>query len=134
VVARGAPVENVPLDADAERVDLVLSNLVGNALKYTPAGGAVELGAAEDGGAVRFEVRDSGPGIAAEYHAAIFEKYFRVPGAAAGGVGLGLWLAREIVEAHGGRIGVESAPGQGSVFWFTLPRAGEARAAAPATA
>jgi NtrC-family two-component system sensor histidine kinase KinB len=121
------------VDADGERVDLVLSNLIGNALKYTPAGGAVELGAAEDGDAVRFEVRDSGSGIAAEYHAAIFEKYFRVPGVAAGGVGLGLWLAREIVEAHGGRIGVESAPGQGSVFWFTLPRAVEARAAAPAT-
>ncbi|HET9596482.1 MAG TPA: ATP-binding protein [Anaeromyxobacteraceae bacterium] len=119
------------VDADRERVDLVLSNLLGNALKYTPAGGAVELGAAEDGDGVRFEVRDSGSGVAAEYHGAIFEKYFRVPGAAAGGVGLGLWLAREIVEAHGGRIGVESAPGQGSVFWFTLPRAAEARAAVP---
>jgi two-component system, NtrC family, sensor histidine kinase KinB len=122
------------VDADRERVDLVLSNLIGNALKYTPAGGAVEVSAAEDGEAVRFEVKDSGPGIAAEYHAPIFEKYFRVPGAAAGGVGLGLWLAREIVDAHRGRIGVESTPGEGSVFWFTLPRAEEAREGAPATA
>jgi NtrC-family two-component system sensor histidine kinase KinB len=129
--------EHLPLvGIDRERVELVLSNLVGNALKYTPRGGRVEITAVEGEGSVRFEVKDSGPGIAPEYHERIFEKFFRVPGAPSGGVGLGLYLAREIVEAHGGRIGVESAPELGSRFWFTVPRASasrEARAsAAPA--
>ncbi len=125
--------EHLPqVSVDRERVDLVLSNLVANALKYTPRGGTVEVTAVEGEGSVRFEVKDSGAGIAPEHHERIFEKFFRVPGAPAGGVGLGLYLAREIVEAHGGRIGVESASGLGSRFWFTVPRAGAARAAATA--
>jgi len=125
--------EHLPqVSVDRERVELVLSNLVANALKYTPRGGTVEVTAVEGEGSVRFEVKDSGSGIAPEHHERIFEKFFRVPGAPAGGVGLGLYLAREIVEAHGGRIGVESAPGLGSRFWFTVPRAGAARAAATA--
>jgi signal transduction histidine kinase len=112
---------------DRERIDLVLSNLVGNAIKYTPRGGrvAVAAGLAEEG-FVRFEVQDSGPGIAPEYQARVFDKFFRVPGVAVSGVGLGLYIAREVVEAHGGRIGVESAPAQGSRFWFTARRADEA--------
>ncbi|HSD29070.1 MAG TPA: ATP-binding protein, partial [Vicinamibacteria bacterium] len=119
--------EHLPaVDVDRERIELVLSNLVSNALRHTPRGGSVEVAAVEGQGRLRFEVRDTGPGIAREYHARIFEKFFRVPGAAAGGVGLGLYLAREIVEAHGGRIGVESAPGMGSRFWFTVPLAGAA--------
>ncbi|HEX8910389.1 MAG TPA: HAMP domain-containing sensor histidine kinase, partial [Anaeromyxobacteraceae bacterium] len=122
--------EHLPLvGIDRERVELVLSNLVGNALKYTPRGGKVEITAVEGEGSVRFEVKDSGPGIAPEYHERIFEKFFRVPGAPSGGVGLGLYLAREIVEAHGGRIGVESAPELGSRFWFTVPRARATREA-----
>jgi two-component system, NtrC family, sensor histidine kinase KinB len=115
--------EHLPqVSVDRERIALVLSNLVANALKHTP-GGAVEVTAVEGEGSVRFEVKDHGAGIAPEYHERIFEKFFRVPGAPAGGVGLGLYLAREIVEAHGGRIGVESAPGLGSRFWFTVPLA-----------
>jgi NtrC-family two-component system sensor histidine kinase KinB len=129
--------EHLPeVRVDRERVQLVLSNLVANALKYTPRGGTVEITAVEGEGFVRFEVKDTGSGIAPEYHDRIFEKFFRVPGALAGGVGLGLYLAREIVEAHGGRIGVESAPGLGSRFWFTVPCAGATREeaiAAPAT-
>jgi signal transduction histidine kinase len=77
-------------------------------------------------------VKDTGGGIAPEYHERIFEKFFRVPGEPSGGVGLGLYLCREIVEAHGGRIGVESAPGVGSRFWFTVPRADAAAAAGEA--
>ncbi|HYS80068.1 MAG TPA: ATP-binding protein [Anaeromyxobacteraceae bacterium] len=123
--------EHLPqVSVDRERVELVLSNLVANALKYTPRGGSVEVTAVEGEGSVRFEVKDSGSGIAPEHHERIFEKFFRVSGAPSGGVGLGLYLAREIVEAHGGRIGVESAPGLGSRFWFTVPRAGAVRQAA----
>jgi signal transduction histidine kinase/HAMP domain-containing protein len=124
--------EHLPeVTVDRERIDLVLSNLVSNALRHTPAGGTVEVSAVEGEGAVRFEVKDTGAGIPPEYHDRIFEKFFRVPGAPSGGVGLGLYLSREIVEAHGGRIGVESAPGVGSRFWFTVPRA-DALAPAPA--
>ncbi|HET9595703.1 MAG TPA: ATP-binding protein [Anaeromyxobacteraceae bacterium] len=124
--------EHLPdVSVDRERIELVLSNLVANALRHTAAGGAVEVTAVEGEGSVRFEVKDSGAGIAPEHHERIFEKFYRVPGAPAGGVGLGLYLAREIVEAHGGRIGVASAPGEGSRFWFTVPRA-DAAAAAPA--
>jgi len=107
--------------ADAERVGVVLSNLVSNALRHTPAGGEVELEASRAGDRVRFEVRDTGEGIPREYLERIFERYFRVPGRRAGGVGLGLYLVREIVQAHGGEVGVESEPGKGSTFWFTLP-------------
>jgi signal transduction histidine kinase len=70
---------------------------------------------------VRFDVSDAGDGIPREYQDRIFERFFRVPGPRAGGVGLGLYLVRELVQAHGGEVGVESAPGQGSRFWFTLP-------------
>lgn len=120
---------------DRERIDLVLSNLVANAIRHTPPGGSVEVSAVEGEGAVRFEVKDTGAGIPPEYRDRIFDKFFRVPGAPPGGVGLGLYLSREIVEAHGGRIGVESAPGLGSRFWFTVPRADalETRAAGAPT-
>jgi signal transduction histidine kinase len=130
----GTAGEHLPaIDVDRERIELVLSNLVANALKHAPRGGSIAITAVEGENCLRFEVKDTGPGIAPEYHGRIFEKFFRVPGAAGGGVGLGLYLAREIVEAHGGRIGVESAPGLGSRFWFTVPLAGAA-AEAPASA
>ena len=109
--------------ADPERIHLVLSNLIGNAIRHTAAGGKIELRARATDERVRFEVSDSGEGIAPEFHSRVFDKFFRVPGSASGGVGLGLSISREIIEAHGGEIGVESHPGQGSTFWFTLPRA-----------
>ena len=112
--------------ADPERARLVLSNLISNALRYTPTGGRVELRlvtAPGEQGAVRFEVCDNGPGIAAEHHGQHFERFFRVRGAPPGGAGLGLYIVKEIVEAHGGHVGLDSAPGKGSTFWFTLPLA-----------
>jgi signal transduction histidine kinase len=127
--------EHLPaVRVDADRVVLVLSNLLSNAIRYSPGGGTVELLAAAGDDAVRFEVKDAGPGIPREYHERIFEKFFRLPGAPPGGVGLGLYLAREIVEAHGGRIGVESAPGLGSRFWFTVPVAQVPAEASPTLA
>ena len=69
----------------------------------------------------RFEVQRPGPRHPPEHQAGLFEKFFRVPGSPEGGSGLGLFIARGIVQAHGGQIGVESAPGQGTTFWFTVP-------------
>jgi len=109
--------------ADSERIGLVLSNLVGNAIRYTPRGGRITLRAHGDGVEERFEVSDTGEGIPPEYHERIFEKFYRVPGTKRGGVGLGLYIAREIVQAHGGEMGLSSSPGAGSTFWFTLPGA-----------
>ena len=116
---RGAVEDEVA--ADAERVGLVLSNLIANAIRHTGPGGEVVLEASRSGDRVRFEVRDTGEGIPREYLERIFERFFRVPGRGAGGVGLGLYLVREIVQAHGGEVGVESEPAKGSRFWFTLP-------------
>lgn len=106
--------------ADRERIQLVLSNLFTNAVRHTPAGGRIVVRAAADNGFVRFEVADTGAGIPPDYQTSIFERFVRIPDTP-GGTGLGLSIAKEIVEAHGGRIGVSSQPGQGATFWFTLP-------------
>jgi len=124
-VDRDVPDPAPAVQADRERAQLVLTNLLANAVRHTPPGGRVHLSARADGDVVRFEVRDTGEGIAREHLDRVFEKFYRVPGARSGGVGLGLYISREIVHAHGGAMGVESAPGSGSTFWFTLPRAAE---------
>jgi signal transduction histidine kinase len=111
----------VQLSVDPERLGLVFSNLLINAIRYSPPLGTVVVRARPGPGSVRFEVADSGPGIPPEYRERVFEKYFRVPGAASGSAGLGLYISREIVTAHGGEIGVQSEVGQGSTFWFTIP-------------
>jgi signal transduction histidine kinase len=112
---------------DRERVLQVLSNLIGNALKFTPPGGDVILSIERQGGMVRFQVRDTGPGINADNLARVFERFWtETPGKK--GTGLGLFIAKGIVEAHGGRIWVESELGHGTRFFFTLPIA-EAAAA-----
>ena len=110
--------------ADHERIGHVFSNLIVNAMRHTPKGGSVTLGAQEVNGAVRFTIVDTGKGIPKEYQTRVFEKFFRVPDNEPRGTGLGLYIAREIVTGHGGDIGVESEPGTGSTFWFTLPVVG----------
>ena len=111
--------------ADRERILLVLANLLANAIRYSPAGGTVTVRAIPQGGMLRVEVSDQGPGVPADYQQAIFEKYVRIPGASPSGAGLGLFIASEIVHAHGGEIGVDSIPGHGATFWFTVKLAPE---------
>lgn len=107
--------------ADRERVLQVLANLVGNALKFTPAGGHVFLGAADEGHCVRFWVRDDGPGIPAEARRHLFDPFWQARPDSRG-VGLGLAIARGLVEAHGGRVWAEAGDGgRGTVFQFSLP-------------
>jgi signal transduction histidine kinase len=115
-----------PVWADRERLHQVLSNLIGNALKFTLRGGWVRLRAeaeAEggDAGGVRFVVEDGGIGIEADQLPHLFDPYGPGRRGARGGVGLGLAIARGILEAHGGTLAVESTPGQGSTFSFTIP-------------
>jgi signal transduction histidine kinase len=113
-----------PVAADGARIVQVLGNLVRNAIKFTPSGGSIAIRADGQDGAVVFSVRDTGRGISEESQRHIFERYWQSSdGARARGTGLGLSIARGIVEAHGGRISVESAAGQGSTFTFTIPRA-----------
>lgn len=116
------PLAGDEVSVDPERIALVFSNLITNALRHTPSSGKIEVRAWPTDGAVRFEVADTGEGIAPEYQRRVFDKFFRVPGSASHGAGLGLSIAKEIVLGHGGEIGVESQLGQGSTFWFTLPR------------
>lgn len=107
--------------ADHERIAQVFANFIANAIRYTPHDGTIKLGAEVKNGSVRFTVSDSGKGIAKEYQARLFEKFFRVPDNEQKGTGLGLYIAREIIRAHSGDIGVESEAGAGCAFWFTLP-------------
>jgi len=113
-----------PLSIDPERILQVLRNLVSNALKFTPPGGTVRISALHQPGEVRIAVSDTGPGITAEAREIIFEKFrqaFPAPVTGCKGTGLGLAIVRHIVHAHGGRVWVESEPGQGSTFIVALP-------------
>ncbi|HEV2459199.1 MAG TPA: HAMP domain-containing sensor histidine kinase, partial [Ktedonobacterales bacterium] len=123
----------VPVLADVDRIGQVVVNLLGNALKYAPEDRPVEVRVQVRRRRACVSVRDEGPGLPIEEQRRVWERYHRAPGieaspvASAGlGVGLGLSIAREIVRAHGGCIGVRSSPGHGATFWFTLPLEGAA--------
>jgi len=119
-----APPELPEVWADPSRIHLVLMNLLSNALRFTSHGGEVNVRASEADEMILFSVQDNGVGIPKKYRSRIFEKFFRVPGQKSeSGAGLGLAIAKEVVEAHGGTIGCESTEGKGSTFSFTLPRA-----------
>jgi signal transduction histidine kinase len=110
--------------ADPERVYQVLFNLLDNAVRFTPSGGRVTLTASSRNGAIDVVVADTGPGIPPEHLPRLFERFYRVDRARSrgeGGTGIGLAIARSVVEAHGGRIWAESEPGKGSTFTFELP-------------
>lgn len=117
------PGDVADVSTDPDRVGFAFSNLLSNALKYTDAGGRVVVHAEPGEGSVRFSVTDTGTGIAEEALPHLFDRFYRAPNQPPGrtGVGLGLAIAKEIIEASGGRIGVESKPGMGSTFFFTLP-------------
>jgi two-component system phosphate regulon sensor histidine kinase PhoR len=119
-VARDLPLVLV----DAGRIHQVVTNLVHNAIKFTPAGGRIEVRATSDAAWVTVTVKDSGIGIAPHDLTRIFERFYKTDRSrAVGGTGLGLAIAKHLVQAHGGAIWAESQGGKGSVFYFTLPRA-----------
>lgn len=109
------------ISCDRERILQVLANFTDNAIKFTPSGGRITVSVEERRGAARFFVEDTGPGVAPALRARLFERYFQAEPRTRQGVGLGLAIAKGIIEAHGGTIGVESAPGCGARFWFELP-------------
>ncbi|MDA8216235.1 MAG: ATP-binding protein, partial [Dehalococcoidales bacterium] len=115
--------ENVPLvSADSDRLERMMLNLLSNALKYSPPGTPVEVAVRPLEHDAQISVRDRGAGIAAEDLPHIFERFYRTKGPhVQESVGLGLYITKTLVEAHGGRIWVESEPGKGSKFYFTLP-------------
>ena len=124
VTIRTTPAPGSPMIlADAEKSAWVLVNLLTNAIRYSPPGGEIELDVVLTGtGTLQFSVRDHGKGIDPAFSGKVFERFFQVPGSEDGkGSGLGLAIAKEFIEAQGGTIGVDSAPGKGSRFWFALP-------------
>ena len=142
MLAPGADSKDIDLDydqpeapvfayVDAYRIETVLTNLIGNAIKYTPRGGSIRVTLECRDGEARIAVEDTGPGVPAGMRERVFERYVQAGETAVGGVGIGLALARELVDLHGGRIGVDAAASGGSVFWFSVPDSALRSQAAP---
>jgi signal transduction histidine kinase len=122
-VTLGLPEAPISIMADAGLIRRVLQNLLSNALKHSPTGGDVRIVVTPLASEVRIAITDTGPGIAPEYHHRIFEKFGQLEDRKKRlGTGLGLAFCKLAIEAHGGRIGVESEVGKGSTFWLALPR------------
>jgi len=120
----------VPVVADADRIGQVITNYLTNALKYSPADRPVEVFLAIEGRMARASVQDEGPGLSPAEQQAIWERFYqvesiKVQNGSGVGLGLGLHICRTIIEQHQGQVGVQSSPGEGSTFWFTLPLARE---------
>ncbi|WP_155975679.1 sensor histidine kinase [Daejeonella oryzae] len=117
---------NLLIKADKNRLEQVVSNLITNAIKYSPNGGIIEISVSEIKGYTKIEIRDNGIGIEADKIPYIFDRFFRVENSSQNysGLGLGLFISSQIIERHDGEMGVESQLNQGSVFWFTLPKNG----------
>ena len=140
--AQEARIDQVTLDlpdhwlavrADPERIHQILTNLLTNAISYSPGGGEIRVGARQDGDRVRVEIADHGIGMDADDQERAFDRFFRAKSGRAlreQGSGLGLAIVKDLVEAHGGAVGVSSEPGVGSTFWFTLPAADDRPVAA----
>ena len=124
-LALDLPPDLPPAAGDRQRIQQVLLNLMANALRHTPAGGEILVTARADGSEIEVSVCDTGPGISPEDAAHLFARFYRgrEERAAGTGTGLGLSVAKAIVEAHGGRIWAENRPTGGACFHFTLPRA-----------
>ena len=110
-----------PVRCDRDRVLQVFGNLCGNALHVTPRGGFIRVTAKRDGGFVCFRVSDTGPGLPASQLSSVFDRYWQAEPGSSSGVGLGLYIVKGIVEAHGGQVWAESPAGEGASFYFTLP-------------
>ncbi len=109
------------IDADARRIEQVFSNLIGNALKFTPEGGTIEITARTEEDAVCFLVEDNGRGIPEELQPHLFDRFWQAEQGDLDGAGLGLAICKGILDAHGGRIWAESTEGEGTTFFFTVP-------------
>jgi two-component system phosphate regulon sensor histidine kinase PhoR len=122
------PEDIPPVMMDDKRIGQVISNLLTNALRYTPSGGTIEMGMRREGTMAAVWVRDTGPGIPPEALPRIFDRFYRVDRSrsrTSGGTGLGLAIAKHFVEAHGGTIRAESEMGKGACIHFTLPLSGQ---------
>ncbi len=116
--------EAVPVAGDRARLEQVLVNLIGNAIKYSPQGGQIAVRIEHAGGKARISVADQGIGIPVEEQARLFQRFFRAANAGRrnfGGLGIGLYVSHEIVQQHGGHFEVKSDAGRGATFTFTLP-------------